>query len=57
MVVVWQDEETHDAVCAAGVGFIATIGSTGAAFADLFATKDAAVTALIKASVLRFYGS
>jgi hypothetical protein len=45
LVVVWQDAETHNAVCAAGVGFIATIGNTGAAFAELFATKDAAVTA------------
>jgi hypothetical protein len=48
LVVVWQDAETHDAVCAAGGGFIATIGNTDAAFADLFATKDAAVTAFIK---------
>ena len=43
LVVVWQDPETHDAVWAAASGFIATIGNTDAAFADLFATKDAAV--------------
>jgi len=48
LVVVWQDPETHDAVWAAASGFIATIGNTDAAFADLFATKDAAVTALIQ---------
>jgi hypothetical protein len=47
-LVVWQDAETHDAVCAAGAGFIASIGHTGAAFADLFATEDAAVLALIQ---------
>jgi hypothetical protein len=48
LIVVWQNPETHDAVCAAGVGFIATIGNTGAAFADLFETKDAAMNALMQ---------
>jgi hypothetical protein len=48
LVIVWEDPETHDTVFAAGAGFIATIGPTGTAFANPFATKDAAVLALIQ---------
>jgi hypothetical protein len=40
--VVRQDPTTLDAVLAAGVGLIACIGQTGAAFADLFETEAAA---------------
>jgi hypothetical protein len=46
LVVVWQDPTTLDAVLAASVGFIACIGQTGAAFADLFETEAAARAAL-----------
>jgi hypothetical protein len=47
-IVVWQDPQTHDAVLAAGVAFVATIGGTGAAFADLLETEDAARSALVQ---------
>jgi hypothetical protein len=46
IVVVWQDDKTRDAVLDVGAGFIASIGGTGSVFAELFATKDDAMTAL-----------
>jgi hypothetical protein len=48
LTVAWQDPTTHDAVLTASDGFIATVGVTGAAFADLFETEDAARDALIE---------
>jgi hypothetical protein len=46
LVMVWQDPRTLDAVLGASIGFIACIGQTGAAFADLFETEAAARAAL-----------
>jgi hypothetical protein len=48
LVVVWQDPTTLDAVLAASAGFIACIGQTDAAFADLFETEAAARAALLQ---------
>jgi len=46
-VAVWHDRITHDAVFAAGTGFIATIGRTDTVFIDLFATLTDAQNASV----------
>jgi len=54
LTVAWQDPTTHDAVLAASDGFIATVGVTGAAFIDTFATEADARAALIEYRAHRF---
>jgi len=47
-VAIWQDSITNDAVFQAGAGFVARVGSTGAVFANLFASLVDAQAALMK---------